>query len=171
MCSLIALEAGSLKSRWWQGWFLLEAPRVNLFLAPLLAYSIPWLVAASLQSLPSSSHGLLCFCVFSLLLIRILVTGFRTCSQPLRASLVAQIVKNLPARQETWVWSLGREEPLKKGMAIHSSILAWRIPWTEKPGRLQSMGSQRVRHNWTTNTFTFHSSLSPYGLLLTWLHL
>ena len=59
----------------------------------------------------------------------------------------AQIVKNLPAMQETRVQFLGQEDPLEKGMATHSNILAWRIPWTEKPGRLQFMGSQRVRHN------------------------
>ena len=59
-----------------------------------------------------------------------------------RASLVAQTVKNLPAMKETWVQSLGWEDPLKKGMATHPSILAWRIPWTEEPGGLQSMGSQ-----------------------------
>ena len=58
-----------------------------------------------------------------------------------QASLVAQMVKNLPAMQETCVRSLGREDPLEKGMAIHSS-LAWEIPWTEEPGRLQPMGSQ-----------------------------
>ena len=52
--------------------------------------------------------------------------------------------------QETWVWFLGWEDPLEKGMATHSSVLAWRIPWTEEPGGLQSMGSQRVRHNWGT---------------------
>ena len=52
------------------------------------------------------------------------------------------MVKNLPAVQETWVRSLGQEDPLEKGMAAHSSILAWRIPWTEEPGRLQSIGSQ-----------------------------
>ena len=57
---------------------------------------------------------------------------------------MALIVKNLPAMQETWVLSLGQEDPLEKGMAIHSSILSWRIPWAEEPGRLQSMGSQRV---------------------------
>ena len=62
------------------------------------------------------------------------------------------MVKNLPAMQETRGQSLGWEVPLEKGMATHSSILAWRIPWTEKPGRLQSMGSQRVRHDWATNT-------------------
>ena len=64
-----------------------------------------------------------------------------------RASPVAQTVKNLPAMQETWVQSLGPEDPLEKEMATHSSILAWRIPWTEEPGGLQSMGSQRVRHD------------------------
>ena len=62
-------------------------------------------------------------------------------------SLVAQMVKNLPAMQKTWVRSLGWEDPLEKGMATHSSILAWKIPQTEVPGRLQSMGSHRVEHN------------------------
>ena len=57
------------------------------------------------------------------------------------------MVKNLPAMQETLVQSLGLEDPLEKGTATHSSILAWRIPWTEEPGRLQSMGSQRVGHD------------------------
>ena len=64
-----------------------------------------------------------------------------------RTSLVAQRLKHLPARQETRVQSLGREDPLEKAMATHSSILAWRIPWTEEPGRLQSSGSQRVGHD------------------------
>ena len=68
------------------------------------------------------------------------------------------MVENLPAVQETWVRSLGQENPLEKGRAPHSSILAWRIPCIEEPGRLQSMGSQRVRHNGATNTFTFPSS-------------
>ena len=60
---------------------------------------------------------------------------------------MAQTVKNLPAVRETWVRSLGREDLLEKEMAIHSNILAWKIPWTEEPGRLQSMGSQRVGHD------------------------
>ena len=60
---------------------------------------------------------------------------------------VAQKVKNLPAMQETRVLSLGWKDPVEKGMATHSSILAWRIPWAEEPGGLQSMGSQRVRHD------------------------
>ena len=77
----------------------------------------------------------------------------------LGTSLVAQTVKNLPAMQETQFQSLGREDPLEKGMATHSSILALRIPWTEEPGRLQSMWSQRVGHDWVTFTFTFTSRL------------
>ena len=63
------------------------------------------------------------------------------------ASLVAQLVKNPPAMQETWVQSLGREDPLEEEMATHSRILAWRIPWTEEPRGLQSMGLQRVGHD------------------------
>ena len=63
------------------------------------------------------------------------------------ASLLAQTVKRLPAMWETWVQSLGREDPLEKEMATHSSIHAWKIPWTKESGGLQSMGSQRVRRN------------------------
>ena len=63
------------------------------------------------------------------------------------SSLVAQRLKHLPPMRETQVRSLGREDPLEKEMAIHSSTLAWRIPWTEKPSRLQSTGLQRVGHN------------------------
>ena len=65
----------------------------------------------------------------------------------LKASLIAQLVKNLSAVQETLVQSLGQEDPLEGEMATHSNILAWRIPRTEEPDGLQSMGSQRVRHN------------------------
>ena len=63
---------------------------------------------------------------------------------------MAQTVKNPPAMQETWVQSLGQDDSLEKGMATHSSILAWRIPWTEAPAGLQSMGSHRVRQDWAT---------------------
>ena len=80
--------------------------------------------------------------------------GFLHCRRTLyqlsyqgRASRVVQRLKHLPAVQETWVQSLGREDPLEKKMATRSSILAWRIPWMEEPGGLQSMGSQRVRHD------------------------
>ena len=66
--------------------------------------------------------------------------------------LVAQAVKNLPAMQETWTQSLGREDPLEKGMTIHSSILARRITWTEEPGGLQLVGLQRVKHDRAANT-------------------
>ena len=69
------------------------------------------------------------------------------CLRILRLRLVAQMVKRLSAMQETWVRSLGWEDPLEKEMAAHSSILAWRIPWTSEPGRLLSMGSQRVGHD------------------------
>ena len=64
---------------------------------------------------------------------------------------------------ETWDWPLGWEDPLEKGMATHSSILAWGTPWTEEPGELQSMGSQRVRHDWETNTLTFKHQLGFPG--------
>ena len=66
-------------------------------------------------------------------------------------SLVAQRLKRLPAMQETWVQSLGQEDPLEKEIATHSSVLAWRIPWTEEPGGLQSTGLQRVGHDWATS--------------------
>ena len=65
--------------------------------------------------------------------------------------VLAQVVKHLPVMRETWIRSLGQEDPLEKDMATHSSTLAWRIPWTEEPGRLQSMGSQRVGHDWATS--------------------
>ena len=74
------------------------------------------------------------------------------------ASLVAQLVKNLPAVWETWVPSLGWGDPLEEGTATHSSILAWRIPWTEEPGGLQSMGLQRVGYDWVTK----HSTATLY---------
>ena len=72
--------------------------------------------------------------------------------------LTAQMLKNVPTVQETQVQFLGRKDPLEKRMATHSSILAWRIPWTEEPDGLQFMGSQKVGQDWATNTFTF---LSP----------
>ena len=69
---------------------------------------------------------------------------------------MAQMVKNLPTMQET----LGQEDTVEKGMATHSTILAWRIPCTEEPGGLESKGPQRVRHDWATNAFTFISVLT-----------
>ena len=96
-----------------------------------------------------------------------------------RASLVAQMVKNLPATQKTWVWSLAQKNPLEKRMATHSSILAWIIPWTEEAGGLQSIRLWRVGHDWATNTFSLHywrvkdalwpeSSLGEGKLLCIW---
>ena len=67
------------------------------------------------------------------------------------STLVAQMIEHLPTMRETQVQSLGWEDPLRKEMATHSSTLAWKIPWTEKPGRLQSMGSQRIGHDWATS--------------------
>ena len=77
------------------------------------------------------------------------------------ASLVAHTGKNLPAMQDTRIWPLGQEDLLKKGMATHSNILAWRIPWKEEPGGLQSMGLQRLRHNWEINTLLLGSANCP----------
>ena len=73
-------------------------------------------------------------------------------------SLVAQTVKHLPTMRETQVRSLGQEDPLEKEIATHSSTLAWKIPWTEESGRLQSMGSQRVGHNLATSLHGFSNS-------------
>ena len=85
-------------------------------------------------------------------------------------SLVAQMVKCLPTMPETWVQSLGQEDLLEKEMATHSSIIAWKIPWMEEPGRLQSMGSQKVRHDWATShllvQFHFRQSSDLFLLML-----
>ena len=70
---------------------------------------------------------------------------------------MTRLVKNLPAMQETWVCSLDLKDPLEKGMATHSSILAWKSPWIEEPEGLQSMGLQRVRREYATNTKVIHS--------------
>ena len=76
-----------------------------------------------------------------------LFSSFLLPEELLRGSLVAQMIKTLPSMQETWDLSLGWEGPLEKGMATHSSILAWRIPWTEEPAGQQSLGSKRVGHD------------------------
>ena len=84
--------------------------------------------------------------------------------QSMGASLMTQMVKNLPAMQETWVWSLSWEDLLETGMATLSSILAWRIPRTEEPGGLQFMGLQRVGHDWVTFIYTHcRCSFSGFG--------
>ena len=92
---------------------------------------------------------------------------------------VAQTVKCLPAVQETRVWSLGWEDPLEKAMATHSSTPAWTIPWTEEPGRLQSMASQRVGHDWATSVFSLScwqlfaviECQDKYSFIYTFVHL
>ena len=78
----------------------------------------------------------------------------------------AQVVKNLPAMQETWVQSLDPEDPLEKGMAIHYSILVWRIPWNEEPAGLQSVGLQKVGHNRATNTHTYTYTYRHTSILI-----
>ena len=82
-----------------------------------------------------------------LAIFQVLMDNMMTIVNTNMPSLVAQRLKHLPVMRETWVQSLGWEDPLEKEIKAHSSILAWRIPWTEKPGRLQSKGSHRVRHN------------------------
>ena len=93
------------------------------------------------------------------------ISSLTRVSQVVWASLVAQRLKHLPGMLETRVRSLGREDPLEKEMATHSSTLAWRIPWREEPGRLQSMGSQWVGHNWATSLH-FTSLHFPGGLVV-----
>ena len=94
--------------------------------------------------------------------------GFLTTRPPEKTSLVAQTVKRLSTMRESQVRSLGWEDPLEKEMAIHSRTIAWKIPWTEEPGRLQPMGSQRVRHDWATSLFpnSLLWSLLPKGMVL-----
>ena len=75
---------------------------------------------------------------------------------------------SIGATQETRIWSLAREDPLKKEMAAHFSILVWRIPWTEEPGGLQSIGSQRVGHNWVTNSHTLFTGKLEYNCFTMW---
>ena len=107
-----------------------------------------WGVVLSLISRPPS---------VPFLLTELLLLLTHSVDITLWASLVAQMVKCLPTMRETRVQSLGREDLLEKAMAPHSSTLAWKIPWTEEPGRLQSMGLQRVGHDWATSLslFTF----------------
>ena len=80
------------------------------------------------------------------------------------------MVKNLPAMQETWVWFLGWDDPLEKGVANHFCILAQRIPWTKEPGGLQSMGSTRVGHDWVINTLNFELCSTDYAKAFDYVH-
>ena len=100
-----------------------------------------------------NNYNSLCNCQFFIFMYMCLIFfGTRLVG----ASLVAQTVRNMPAIQETRVWSLRSEDSLEKGMATHSGILAWRIPCTEEPVGLQSIGSQRERHDWATLTFKLY---------------
>ena len=106
---------------------------------------------------PAPVHQLFYYCTFQ----GVCVLSRSVISEPhvsyTVASLVAQTVKRLPAMWETWVLSLGQEDPLEKEMATHSSTHAWKILWTKEPGRLQSMGSQTVGHDWATSLLLFSS--------------
>ena len=97
-------------------------------------------------------HECVCMCIY-------------TCICIYRASLVVQTIKNLPAMQETQVRFLGQEDPLGKGIATHSSILAWEISWTEEPSELQSVALQRVRHDWMTSNFNLYINWVHYHTL------
>ena len=140
----VFLKNPSLISKQFVGWksdcpkvrVISPAPILHAFLCSSVDQDIPLCPLSFIQSRLS--------CLFILFLL--------STSHFCRASLVAQLVKNLPAMQETWLWSLGQEDPLEKGMATHSSILAWRIPWRENPGGLQSVESQRLGHDWATST-------------------
>ena len=85
------------------------------------------------------------------------------------ASLVAQLVKNLPAMQETWVQSLGWEDLLEEDMATHSSIPAWRIPWTEEPGRLQSMGHKELDMTERLSTYKKQKKVHEFWIQKEWI--
>ena len=120
----------------------------------------PWPTCVSAQESPwVKAYMCCCFYFFNCFLLT-----YSWC----RASLVAQTVKKLLAMQKTQVRSLGREDPLEKEKMTHSSILTWRIPWTEKTGQLQSMGSQGVTHYWASNTnqllFTIFFEFLHFGL-------
>ena len=118
---------------------------IYLSLSPLLLASFH---SSALHKASSDNH-------FAFSLFLNLWNGFVYCLLYNITDLL-QMVKNLPAMQETWVECLGWEDPLGKGMTTHISILAWKIPWTEEPGGLQSMVLQRVGHNWATSLSFFH---------------
>ena len=121
--------------------------KISYILSPCLFYHFSfvsellgggWKKKKKKVTLSASSSPCIHPSLWSLEMVCTLVRGFTSGS----------VVKNLPAMQETWVQSLGGENPLEEGIATHSSILAWKIPWTEEPGGLQSMGSYRVGRNW-----------------------
>ena len=146
----------------------------SIFTALKILYTLPIHFSSTLPTITTDLLLLPWFCLPSVLkilsatgLLQINLEGlpFCSCLSVLSiclhcllyywASLVAQMAKHLSVMQETRVWYPHQEDPLKKEMATHSSILAWKIPWTEEPGGLQSMGSQRVRHDWV-KSLSFH---------------
>ena len=133
--------------------FSLRCSRFCWMNISLFAYAFFWRPQIFLSFVISFGYYL-----FSPIMCSWLMRYLGTCTSLLItwASQVSWMVKCLPAMQETWVLSLDQDDPLEKEMAIHSSTLAWKIPWTEEPGRLQSMGSQRVGHDWATSLSLFH---------------
>ena len=136
------------RQEYWNGW---SFPSPGDLPNPGIEPGSPALQA---DSLPSESPGkppFMCICthtrVFQLRVLLIFIVVLILISLMIGASLIAQSVKSLPAMQETQVQSLGWEDPVEKEMATHSSTLAWRIPWTEEPGGLQSTGLQNVGHD------------------------
>ena len=129
-------------------WFSFVSASLLCLLGPIHSlFPQLFLVSSFVQSLSQDISESLCAFVYTVFSPDQLSESF-----PLWGDfLTSQMVKNLPPVQETWVWSLGQDNPPEKGMATHSSLLAWKIPWTEEPGRLQSMVLQRVRHDWATN--------------------
>ena len=131
-----------------------------------------WKILSQFQVPRSEPEGPL---AFSLVNLWLLLAGFWLTACGSRDSLLAQMVKSLPAMWETLVWSLGQEDPLEKEIAAHSSILAWKTPWLEEPGGLLSMGLQGVGHDRTTSPFHLSvglDSFPTYGcefLFLEWL--
>ena len=120
-------------------WFLIESKGDSFY----------WVIE---KSLGEESHSIL-FAILCNMIMRVVLIWLQIL---MWASFIGQSVKNLPAVQQTWVQLLGWEDPLEKEMETHSSILAWKIPRTEKPDGLQSMGFQRVGRDWVTNTLLVH---------------
>ena len=135
-----------------------------------LTFSV-WLTSVSIiisKSIHVAAYGIISFFIWLKipLYIYIYLSIYR--STLLWVSLVTPMVKNLPVMWETQAWSLGQEDPLEKGTAIHSSILAWRIPWIEEPSEIQSVGSQTVRQDWATDTFKAITSSLSIKIIFFW---
>ena len=118
---------------------LSESWRSFLYNSSVCPSHLFWVSSASVRSIPLLSF-----------IVPIYQRSLHVMQGRTGASLTAQTVKNLPAMRETWVPALGWEDPWEEGVATHSSPLAWRIPWTEEPVGLESMGLQRVRHDWVS---------------------